>query len=85
MKRKKLSTLIAVGLISAMTLNSTLGGVVASADVHTTNAQEFSTVDELKEVNDGQAPEVYSDAEESYTFIDGSFTNIKVEDGKDAV
>lgn len=85
MKRKKLSTLIAVGLISAMTLNSTLGGVVASADVHTANAQEFSTVDELKEVNDGQAPEVYSDAEESYTFIDGSFTNIKVEDGKDAV
>ncbi|MBE6051082.1 MAG: peptidase M4 family protein [Clostridium sp.] len=85
MNRKKIVTLIAMGLTGAMLLEGSIGGVVAKADVQSGSVQEFSSVEELKEVNDGQAPEVYSDDASSFKFIDGSFTNIKVEDKDDAI
>lgn len=79
---KKLSILTATALSMTMLLN--FNSVVVSATNTNENPEEYSNSEELKNLNGGQAPEIYS-TEDNSNFIDGSYTNIKVNNEDDAI
>lgn len=84
MKKQKLSILIA----TTLSLTTLLGNVTTYADSKASSnssANEFTTIEELREVNNGQVPEYFYDEQEDFKFIDGSFTNIKVTTKDDAL
>ena len=69
--------------VKAMTTRNNLS--INTSSVFGKIVNEYSNVKDLKKINDGETPEVYLDKEDSCKFIDGTYTNIKVEDEEDAI
>lgn len=84
MKKQKLSILITTALSTLLFLGN-ITSYAAPQATSNKQTEEFNTIEELKDVNDGQVPEYFSDDKEDFKFIDGSYTNIKVDTKDDAV
>ena len=92
-RRKRLLSLITVCLslivvsngnsVKAMSTRNNLS--INTSSVFGKIVKEYSNVKDLKKINDGETPEVYLDEKDSCKFIDGTYTNIKVEDEEDAI
>lgn len=83
-QRKKLFTIIAATLSVLTVLNFNVV-LTTAADNTNETPQEYSDANELKDLNGGQAPEVYSNDDKDSKYIDGNYTNIKVNNESDAV
>ncbi|CDM69874.1 Zinc metalloprotease (Elastase) [Clostridium bornimense] len=92
-RTKRLLSLITVCLSIMVTFNGSTAKAMSGGNFLTTNissifekgVKEYSNTRDLGTINNGEAPEVYLDEEDSCKFIDGSYTNIKVENEDDAI
>ncbi|MBU5315434.1 M4 family metallopeptidase [Clostridium bornimense] len=86
-RTKRLLSLITVCLSVMVTFqgNVTYAAKDSSKSIFYNSAKEYSDVKDLDNINDGEIPEVYLDEEDSCKFIDGNYTNIKVENENDAI
>lgn len=79
--KAKLLALITLSLSGMVVLEPTAVKAANSNEAVT----EYTDVASLQEVNDGQTPEVYEDDNNKVKFIDGSYTDIQVKNGDDAL
>ena len=92
-RTKRLLSLITVCLSVMLTVNGSSVKAMSMKDTVGTNVssvfdgvvKEYSDAKDLDAVNDGETPDVYLNEDNDCKFIDGSYTNIKVENEKDAV
>lgn len=82
--KTKLSVLIAAALSGMILFESSMAYASPKTEQNV-STEEFSSVEDLKEVNEGQVPETYLKEDKDFKFIDGSFTNIKVNNEYDAI
>lgn len=84
--KKKLSVILATALSVSMLTQTT---AFAAPSYHYQHqdvfAKVFQRLDELKKYNQGKMPQFFTDLKEDFQFIDGAFTNIKVNTEEDAV
>ena len=92
-RTKRLLSLITVCLSIMVTFDGSSvkamsGGIFLGTNVNSIFekvVREYSDTEELGTINNGETPEVYLDEEDSCKFIDGTYTNIKVENKDDAI
>lgn len=92
-RTKRLLSIITVCLSVMLTVNGSSVKAMSMKDTVGTNVnsvfdgvvKEYSDAKDLDAVNDGETPDVYLNEDNDCKFIDGSYTNIKVENEKDAV
>ncbi len=82
--RKKLSVILATALSVSMLTQST---AYAAPKHHYEDvfAKVFQKLDDLRAYNEGKMPHLFTDWKDDFQFIDGAFTNIKVNTKDDAI